>query len=116
MCFFMIYLAAAKASQSERLVNGKTAAYTIQLGQCHGNRGRVEHGLITLAIQYHNFNYTLSHGAGLCTGFSPLATEFSIEQKINNFFFKKERAKKKQNKTKNPSYPRYEPNPRDIST
>lgn len=83
MCCFVIYLAAAKASQSERWINRKTAAYTLHLSQCHGNRGHVGHGLITLAIQYHNFNYTLSHGAGLCTGFSPLATEFPIEPKIN---------------------------------
>lgn len=37
-------------------------------GKHHGNRGRVGHGLIILAIQYRNFNYILSHSAVLCTG------------------------------------------------
>ena len=81
MCFFMIYLAAAKASQSERLVNGKTAAYTIQLGQCHGNRGRVEHGLITLAIQYHSFNYTLSHGLDFALAFLHRLLSYQLNKK-----------------------------------
>lgn len=48
-----------------------------------GTRGHVGPGLIIAAIQYQDFNYTLSHSTVLCTGFSPLATEFPTEQKIN---------------------------------
>lgn len=60
-----------------------------------GTRGHVGPGLIIAAIQYHDFNYTLSHSAVLCTGFSPLATEFLTEQKINEIFFKKRKSKNK---------------------